>query len=219
MVSMKWLSHAGWLIKFKDSTVVIDPYLNNNPKAVMKPADLTGIDYVIVTHEHFDHIGDSFEIAKNNHAKFVSIFETGQAAQKAGIPEGNVVGMNIGSDLIDLGKIKVAFTPAVHSGNEHGVIIQADNHTIYHAGDTALFTDMKLIKQLYHPDIAMLPIGGFFTMSPREAAMAAKYIGAKKVLPMHYNTFPPIVQDAKKFAKMVKGSQVIIFEPGEEKNL
>ncbi|MCL4362441.1 MAG: metal-dependent hydrolase [Candidatus Parvarchaeota archaeon] len=214
MVSVKWLGHAAWIINFKDTTVIIDPFLTNNPKAAMKAQDVK-VDMVFVTHNHFDHLGDAFDIAKRNNAKLVGKFELSLDAQKAGISEANAIGMNIGS-MTKLGSLEIAMVPAIHSGNEGGFIIRGDGKTIYHAGDTALFSDMQLIKKLYKPDVAMLPIGGFFTMGPKEAAIAAKYIGAKIVFPMHYNTFPPIVQDANKFAKMVKGSKVVVLEPGQE---
>jgi Predicted Zn-dependent hydrolases of the beta-lactamase fold len=217
MVSVKWLGHAAWLVNFKDTKIIIDPFLTNNPKAAMKAQDVK-VDMVFVTHNHFDHLGDAFNIAKRNNAKLVGKFELSLDAQKAGISEANTIGMNIGN-MVKLGSLEVAMVPAIHSGNEGGFIIKGDGKTIYHAGDTALFSDMQLIKKLYKPDVAMLPIGGFFTMGPKEAAIAAKYIGAKVVFPMHYNTFPPIVQDANKFAKMVKGSKVIVLEPGQEKNI
>lgn len=215
MVSVKWLGHAAWLINFKDTTVIIDPFLTNNPKAAIKAQDVKA-DMVLVTHNHFDHLGDAFDIVKRNNAKLVGKFELSLDAQKAGIPESNTIGMNIGS-MTKLGSLEIAMVPAIHSGNEGAFIIRGDKKTIYHAGDTALFSDMQLIKKLYKPDVAMLPIGGFFTMGPKEAAIAAKYIGAKIVFPMHYNTFPPIVQDANKFAKMVKNSKVIVLDPGQEK--
>ncbi len=219
MVELGWLGHAAWRIKFSKATVFVDPYLSQNPSASMKVSEIKDADYVIVTHNHFDHIGgngnnlpDAFAIAKRTKAKVVGIFEMSVAAQKAGLKD--AIGMNIGS-IADLGPIKVGLTTAIHSGDEAGVIIKADNVTIYHAGDTALFSDMKLIKEQHKPDIALLPIGGFFTMGPEEAAKAADMIGAKVTIPMHYNTFPPIKQDAKKFARLVKKSNVKILSPGE----
>ena len=217
MVSVKWLGHAAWLVNFKDTKIIIDPFLTNNPKAAMKADDVKA-DMVLVTHNHFDHLGDAFSIAKRNNAKLVGKFELSLDAQKAGIPDANAIGMNIGS-MAKFGSLEIAMVPAIHSGNEGGFIIKGDGKTVYHAGDTALFSDMQLIKKLYKPDVAMLPIGGFFTMGPNEAAIAAKYIGAKIVFPMHYNTFPPIAQDANKFAKMVKGSKVIVLEPGQEREI
>ncbi|EFD92787.1 MAG: beta-lactamase domain protein [Candidatus Parvarchaeum acidophilus ARMAN-5] len=214
MVKVKWLGHAAWLISFKDTTVIIDPYLTGNPSAAMKAEDVKA-DMVLVTHNHFDHLGDAFNIAKKNKAKLIGKFELAQDAMKAGVPESNAIGINIGS-MTKFGSLEIAMVPAVHSGNEGGFIIRGDGKTIYHAGDTGLFTDMQLIKKLYKPDVAMLPIGGFFTMSPKEAEIAVKYVGAKTVFPMHYNTFPPIKQDAHAFAKKVKGAKVVVLDPGQE---
>lgn len=214
MVSAKWLGHAAWLVKFDKATVVIDPFLTGNPKAAMKAEDVKA-DFVLVTHTHGDHLGDAFDIAKKNNAKLVCKFELALEAVEKGVPEENAIGINIGS-MTDLGPIKVAMVPAVHSGNENGFVIEGDGKSIYHAGDTGLFGDMKLIRDLYHPDASMLPIGGFFTMGPKEAAMAAEFLGSKTIFPMHYNTFPPITQDVHAFKGMVKNADVVILEPGQE---
>jgi len=215
LVKLRWLGHSAWQVNFKDSVVIIDPFLTNNPKAAVKPSDIKTADYVLVTHDHFDHLGDAFQIAKNTNAKLVGIYEISVMAQKDGIPEENTIGMNIGS-VSDLGKIKVGMMPAIHSGNMVGYIISADGMTLYHSGDTGLFSDMKLIGQLYKPDVALICIGGFFTMSPLEAALAAEWVGAKVTIPMHYNTWPPIAQDAQKFAKMAKKTKVHVLNPGDE---
>jgi L-ascorbate metabolism protein UlaG (beta-lactamase superfamily) len=219
MVELRWLGHAAWQIKFLKATVFVDPYLSQNPSAAMKLTEVKKADYVLVSHNHFDHIGengdslpDAFAIAKRTGAKIVGIFELSTAAQKAGLKD--AIGMNIGG-IADLGAIKVGMTPAFHSGNEAGFIIRGDNVTIYHAGDTGLFSDMRLIGETYKPDIALLPIGGFFTMGPSDAAKAADLVCAKVTIPMHYNTFPPIAQDASKFAKLVKKSKVHVLKPGE----
>ncbi len=214
MVTAKWLGHAAWLIKFEKATVIIDPFLTGNPKAAMKAEDVKA-DFVFVTHTHGDHVGDAFDIAKRNNAKLVTKFELSLEAHQAGVPEENTIGMNIGN-LVDLGPIKVGMVPAVHSGNENGFVIVGDGKSIYHAGDTGLFGDMKLIRELYHPDVSMLPIGGFFTMGPKEAAMAAEFLGSKTILPMHYGTFPPIQQDPNDLKKLVKNAEVVILEPGQE---
>ncbi len=217
MVNVKWLGHATWLINFEKATVIVDPFLTQNPKAAMKAEDVKA-DFVLVTHTHFDHMADAVSIAKRNNAKLVSKFEFGQEAMKDGIPEENAIGMNIGG-MTDFGPIGIAMVPAVHSGNENGFVIHGDGKSIYHAGDTGVFGDMKLIKDLYHPDAAMLPIGGFYTMGPKEAALASELLGARIVLPMHYNTFPGIEQDAGAFKGMVKNAEVVILEPGQEYKL
>lgn len=219
MVKLKWLGHAAWLVTFKDSTVIIDPFLTNNPKAAMKVDDIKKLDYIFITHDHFDHVGDSFELAKKTKAKTVSVFEISNMAVEAGVPQENTIGMNKGSGLVSLGNLRVALTHADHSGHEVGFVIEGDGKTIYHAGDTALFGDMTLIHQLYHPDVALLPIGGFYTMGPREGAMAANMIEAQVSIPMHYSTFPAIEQDPQTFASQVKKGKARVMKIGEELEL
>ncbi len=214
MVSLKWLGHAAWMIDFSKSRVLIDPFLTDNPKAAMNESDIDHVDYIAVTHTHFDHVGDTFRIAKRTGAKIVGMFELSQQGSE-GIPQEQFIGLNKGS-LSTFGDLKFGLTAAVHSGNESGVIVSGDSKTIYHAGDTALFGDMKYIGQLYHPDVALLPIGGYYTMGPREAALAAGLIGARITVPMHYNTFPAISQDPEEFRKFVGGSSAVkILKPGE----
>ena len=217
MVSLKWLGHAAWLIKFKDATVLIDPFLTGNPSAAMKQEDLKGIDFILVTHTHSDHVGDAFTIAKREkQAKIIGMFELYEMAAKEGVESSQLSGMNKGN-MVDFGKIKVALTHADHSGEECGVIVSADGKTIYHAGDTALFRDMKTIHELYNPDVALLPIGGYFTMGPVEAAKAVEWIKPKIAVPMHFNTFPPIKQDPNKFKELAgKFAEVKVLEPGQE---
>lgn len=216
MAKLKWLGHAAWLISFSDTTVLIDPFLTNNPKAAIKADEIKKVDYIFITHDHFDHVGDAFEIAKRTGAKTVSIFEVSNKAVEAGVKQENAIGMNKGGPLVDLGGIKVALTHADHSGHEVGFIIQGDDKVIYHAGDTALFKDMALIHDLYHPNVAMLPIGGYYTMGPNEAAMAADLIQADVTIPMHYNTFPAIEQDGNEFVKKIKKGGGRVLKPGEE---
>lgn len=216
MVTLKWLGHAAWMVDFSKTRVLIDPFLTGNPKAAAKESDIGEVDYIMVTHNHGDHLGDAFTISKRTGAKIVGMFELSELGREAGVPEENFVGMNKGN-LTKFGDISMGLTAAVHSGNECGVLVSGDGKTIYHAGDTALFGDMKLIGELYKPDAALLPIGGFFTMSPREAALAAKMIGARYTFPMHFGTFPPIEQDPQHFKSLVdSGSEVKVLTPGEE---
>ncbi|MCW6168300.1 MAG: metal-dependent hydrolase [Thermoplasmatales archaeon] len=214
MVALKWLGHAAWMIDFSKVRVLIDPFLTDNPKSAMKESDIEKVDYIAVTHNHFDHVGDTFKIAKRTGAKIVGMFGLSQLDTE-GIPQEQFIGLNKGS-MTDFGEVKFGLTAAVHSGNESGVLVSGDSKTIYHAGDTALFGDMKYIGELYHPDVALLPIGGYYTMSPKEAAIAAKLIGAKITVPMHYSTFPAISQDPNEFKKLVGNSSVVmVLEPGQ----
>ncbi|MFG1449421.1 MAG: metal-dependent hydrolase [Thermoplasmataceae archaeon] len=219
MVKVKWLGHAAFLVEFSKKRIVIDPFISQNPNAAIKLDQLGKVDFVLVTHNHFDHLGDAFEISKKTGAKIVGMFELSQMGKEAGVGEDNFIGMNKGSQT-EFDGIKIGMTAAVHSGNEAGFVVTGDGKTIYHAGDTALFGDMKLIGEIYKPDLALLPIGGFFTMSPLEAKYAAELIGAKITVPMHFNTFPPIKQDPKKFKEMVqKNTEVKVLEPGQEISL
>ena len=215
MVEFKWLGHAAWLIDFGTAKVIIDPFLDSNPASAMKSAEINGVDYVFVTHNHFDHMGDAVKIANANNAKLVAVFETVEEAKKAGLKEELAMGMNIGT-YVNLGKLEAALTFALHSGNPSGVVIRCNGVTAYHAGDTGLFGDMKLIGETYKPEVAMLPIGGFFTMGPKEAARAAEWLGTKVVLPMHFNTFPAIKQNQEELKEMLKGkAEVPILNPGD----
>lgn len=215
MVKLKWLGHAAWLVTFSNAKVLIDPFLTNNPKAAMKESEIEGVDYIMVTHNHMDHLGDSFAISKRTGAKIVGMFELSGLGAEQGVPQENFIGMNKGN-LTKFGNISMGLTTAVHSGNECGVLVSGDGKTIYHAGDTALFGDMKLIGEIYKPDVALLPIGGFFTMSPKEAAVAAKMIGAKHTIPMHFGTFPPIEQDPEELKRLAENTSVEVLTPGQE---
>lgn len=215
MVKVTWYGHAAWLLEFSSKKILVDPFIKDNPKSPVKPENLPKVDFIVVTHAHEDHLGDAFEISKKTGAKIITIFENMLDAAKNGVPEDNLVGMNIGSQ-VDFNGVKIGLTQAVHSANCAGTVITGDSKTIYHAGDTGLFGDMKLIGDLYRPDAAMLPIGGFFTMSPKEAAVAARMIGAKYVFPMHYGTWPLINGDPQELKNALDGSfNVVILKPGE----
>lgn len=215
MVKLTWYGHAAWLINFEKINVLIDPFLKDNPKSPVKPDGLGKIDFVIVTHSHSDHLGDAYEIVKKKSAKLVSLFENIQNAENEGIPEELLIGMNIGNQ-VDFGGIKIGFVQAVHSANCTGTVVTGDGATIYHAGDTGLFGDMKLIGEMYKPKVAMLPVGGYFTMGPKEAAMAARMIRPEIAIPMHYGTWPIIDSDPREFQDLLKDEmKVPILKPGE----
>lgn len=220
-MKIKWLGHSCFIIEGNDR-IIIDPYITGNPSAPIEVKDID-VDIVAVTHAHGDHFGDTIEIAKN--AKLVAMYEIVQYASKYGI-EGESI--NIGGSIKIRGT-EIAMTPAFHSSGftmaefkfggamAAGLVIDSGK-VVYHAGDTSLFSDMKLISELYKPDVALLPIGGRFTMDPKQAAMAAEWIKAKITIPMHYNTWDVIKQDANEFKRMaeMRGAKVVVLKPGEE---
>lgn len=215
--------HSFVKIEGAGKTIVIDPFITGN--------DLTDVgvnevkpDVIIVTHGHGDHLGDTVELAKKHNSLVISNFELATYLSWQGL---KTHGMSIGGAFeFDFGKVKL--TPAFHGtglvtenqeiiylGMPAGVLITIEDKTIYHAGDTALFSDMKLIGERHPIDLAFLPIGDNFTMGPEDAAYAAKLLSAKQVVPVHYNTFPPIKQNPHKFVDMLDAGVGKVLEPGE----
>lgn len=220
---LKWLGHSAFEINESNKVLLIDPWISN-PMSPAKVSDYYHADYIVVTHDHSDHLGDAVEISKNSGAPIITVFELANFLNET--EKVNTIGMNIGGPLkLDPG-ISVFLTQAFHScthGAPTGTIIKNGTSTIYHAGDTGLFGDMKLIGQLYRPDIALLPIGGFFTMNPEQAAMAVQMISPRIAIPMHYSTFEAIKQDPLEFAKKAKefspNTEVVVLKPGESMEL
>lgn len=211
---LTWFGHS--CVQLSGAKVVIvDPFIGDG---IDVPTDC---DIIAVTHGHSDHMGNTVRLKK----KTVAINEIAKYLAKKGVP---AEGMNIGG-TIEVDGVRFTMTPAVHSswleeggigcngGAAAGYVITMDGKTVYHAGDTALFSDMKLIGDLYRPDVALLPIGGRFTMGPDEAMMAAQYIGAPLVIPIHYNTWPKIVQDPSRFKFAIERTtdmKVALLPPG-----
>ena len=182
--------HAG--IKIEDRiTLLIDPWLNDNPLATMKADEVTKADYIIATHNHADHVDDIPVIAKNTNATVVAIIETVEDLSSKGCEK--TIGCNIGG-TVKLKGLELIFTQAFHSmsSNPSGVIIFIGNKVIYHAGDTGVFGDMKLIGEMYPIDLAFLPVGGHFTMGIKEAKKAIELLNPKNIVPIHFNTFDVI---------------------------
>ncbi|MBD3190702.1 MAG: metal-dependent hydrolase [Candidatus Heimdallarchaeota archaeon] len=220
-MKVTWLGHAGFIIKDKDKTIMIDPWFKDNPVAPDREIIPEKIDAVFVTHDHGDHgYADAIKICKETGATFVSIFELANKAKKDGVK--NTLGGNIGGTA-NIDDLEFVFTVAHHSANVGrpiGFIIKLPTMTIYHAGDTGLFMDMELLGELYDPDLAFLPIGSHFTMGPKEAAKALQLLKVQKVIPMHYKTFPVLIQDTKEFEEATGPMiDVITMEPGEEKEI
>jgi L-ascorbate metabolism protein UlaG (beta-lactamase superfamily) len=217
-MEITWLGHSG--IKLKGSkTVYIDPFLTGNPAASTTPDEIDEADVVVVTHYHGDHLGDAFTICKKTGATFVGIHEIAVDAEAEGI---TAEGMNIGGTIEAKG-VKVHMVQALHSaerGDPAGVVIEMDGMTIYHAGDTGLTYDMKLIGEFFKPDLSFIPIGDRYTMGIPSAAKAVEFIQTKKVIPVHYNTFPIVSADPEEFKKIVGDkAEVIILNPGESYSL
>lgn len=220
MATIRWLSHAAFEIIHDKKIVLIDPYLTGNPLAPVRASEISKADIVCVTHDHHDHLGDAIDICKRTGATFVGIGELSQYAQSEGVK--SVVGMNIGG-TVEVKGIKISMVQALHSairGSPVGFVINLDGTKIYHAGDTALFSDMKIIGQLYEPKLACLPIGGHYTAGPKEAAEAARLINSKVVIPMHYMGSPVLAKSADEFVSIVKeknpGIKVAVLKPGEK---
>lgn len=226
---VKWLGHAGFVVTGAGGkVVVVDPWLEGNPVARDRVEDLPAAAAVLVTHDHFDHAADAARVVHRTGAVLVGIPETvRRIKQAAGVPDERVVfggfGMNVGGTAVIDG-VSVTMTQAVHSsetGAPAGYIVRfPDGFTFYHAGDTGIFAGMELLGRLYPLDLALLPIGGVFTMDARQAALAVRLLGARKVIPMHFRTFPILAQDAAEFVDLVRkeaaGVEVVVLEPGQE---
>lgn len=223
-VKITWLGHSAFLLE-AEKKVLIDPFISGNPIAPCSPEELDP-DIIAVTHGHRDHLGDTVEIGKRAECRIFSIHEVANYIKSKGV---FAEGMNKGG-TVNVEGISLTMTEALHSssidasgfsfdgGSPAGYVIQIGGHTIYHAGDTTIFGDMKLISELYEPEVALLPIGDRFTMGIKEATKAVEFIRPKIVIPMHYNTFDIISQDPLEFKQAVESktdTKVIIKKPGE----
>lgn len=221
-MKISYHGHSVIKIQTEGKTILIDPFINGNSLTDLKVGDEKP-DAILLTHAHNDHVGDTVELAQANDAVVVAPVELANYLGTYGL---NVVGMNLGgSKEFDFGTVK--YTKAFHSssytaddgdviygGMPAGILFKAEGKTLYHAGDTELFGDMELIGKRNKIDVAFLPIGDFFTMGPEDAAYAAELLKAATVVPVHYNTFPPIKQDPQEFKKLVKASEVRVLEAG-----
>jgi L-ascorbate metabolism protein UlaG (beta-lactamase superfamily) len=226
-MKITWLGHSAFLLEGKDR-ILVDPFFTGNPKA-STTADKVDCDIVCVTHGHGDHLGDAVSIARRTGAVIACIVEMSDWFEKLGVKS---VGFNMGGTA-KVNHTKITMVPAFHSSSiaapglefsaamAVGMVVDSGK-VVYHAGDTCVFSDMRLIGEMYNPDVALLPIGGFFTMDPVQAAMAVALIRPKIVIPMHYGTWPPIEADPKEFEKLVRAKmakedlgKVRILKPGQ----
>ncbi|MEK4302040.1 metal-dependent hydrolase [Oceanobacillus sp. FSL W8-0428] len=203
--------------------IIIDPFINGNKACDLDPGTEKA-DVILLTHGHNDHVGETVEIAKNNNALVVATAELADYFASKGL---NTHPMHIGgSREFEFGKVQ--FTQAFHGssyteedgtviygGMPGGILLTVNGKTIYHLGDTALFTDLKMYGELNDIDLAFIPIGDNFTMGPSDALLAAEWVNAKKVVPVHYNTFPPIEQDPEAWASKVKAGNAHVMQVGE----
>ena len=246
VTQLTWFGHAAFrVVTPKGKVLYIDPWLNNpmNPAAGKDKDALAGIDkadYILITHGHFDHVGDSVALAKKTGARLVTNFELGSnMAKLLGYPKDQMgfdTLMNVGGAIrIADGEVTVAMVPAIHSsgmqdphagpnapdmvygGNPAGFVLMIkDGPTIYDTGDTAYFSDMKLIREQYHPDVGLINVGGHFGMEPDMAALAAKTVGVKLAIPHHYATFPILTQNPGAWVKAVEKEHIdaLVMKPG-----
>ena len=222
MANLTYIGHSAFFIENSTCGILIDPFISQNPLAKFDMNNKKITD-IIVTHGHGDHLGDAVPISKSTGAVISAIFELANWCAAHGA-NANPVQMG---GLLNYNWGKLRFVPAFHSnstpdgkyaGMPTGVILEINGKKIYHCGDTCLSSEMKVIGEVYKPDIMLVPIGSHFTMDIDDAVIAAEWTGAKTVIPMHYNTFPPIQSDPQMFKTKLKdkGIECIVLTPGEK---
>lgn len=219
-----WYGHACFLLKEGDSRVLVDPFLDDNPSAPTKAADVEATQ-ILLTHGHFDHVGDAIEISKRTGAGVTGVFELISYCEEKGATSDRNIAANVGG-TVQFDGAWAKLVPAIHSSQvddgpctiAHGYVVSLGGKTVYHMGDTALTYDFKLVADRTPIDIALVPIGGHFTMDRMDAATAVELIRPRVVIPMHYDTFPPIEADPYAFKADIEGkgfAKVVILKPGE----
>jgi L-ascorbate metabolism protein UlaG (beta-lactamase superfamily) len=228
-LTVTYLGHAAFrLVSPQGVTIYVDPFLSANPLTPEAFKLVEKADLILVTHGHGDHLGDSLAIAEKTGARIVAMPELARYLTRKGAK--NVVGMNKGGTYVTCG-LGITMVNAFHSssvtegdqviytGEAAGFVIKCENgFTVYHAGDTCIFDDMKIIGKLYRPQLALLPIGSHFTMDPEEAAGAAELVGSKYVIPMHWGTFPVLTGTVEAYERLmskVPQTQVLALKPGD----
>lgn len=229
-IELTYMGHSTFRIKSAQGKIIIvDPWVDSNPKCPENLKKIDQVDILAITHAHFDHIGDSVRIGNDFQPKVVGIYETCVWLNNKGVE--NIMPMNKGGTQ-EVEGIKFTMVHADHScgiqeedgtigygGEAVGYVIEFENgFKIYHAGDTAVFSDMGLIAELYSPELVLLPIGDLFTMSPLEASRACRFLRPKYVIPMHYGTFPPLTgtpEELRNLTEDIQDMEIIELKPGE----
>jgi L-ascorbate metabolism protein UlaG (beta-lactamase superfamily) len=227
-LAITWLGHATFIITTPGGKrIVTDPWLEGNPKCPQDMKKIDKADVILLSHGHFDHTGDVVNVARTTGAPTVAVFELSSWLEGKGVK--HTVGMNIGG-TVKVAGLDITMTQAIHSSSiaENGntvylglaagfVVKLEDGRSIYYSGDTALFGDMRLIGEMHKPDVAFLPIGDHFTMGPEAAAMAARMLGVRQVVPMHWGTFPLLTGTPDALKRLVEphGIDVLVLEPGQ----
>jgi L-ascorbate metabolism protein UlaG (beta-lactamase superfamily) len=228
MTAITWLGHSCFSLETAAGVVLVDPFLDDSPVAPVKAADVAA-DFVLVTHGHFDHISDVVAIARRTEATVVANFEISHWLQQQGVAAEKVIAMNLGGAVeLPFGRVKMTIAhhssglpDGAYGGSPAGYLLQMPKYRIYFAGDTALTLDMKLIG-LGGLDVAVLPIGDLFTMGPEDSIEAIKFLNPRQVIPCHYNTWPPIAQDAAAWADRVRShtaAEPVVLELGKKHTL
>jgi L-ascorbate metabolism protein UlaG (beta-lactamase superfamily) len=221
-MEIRFLGHAAFELRDGDTSVLIDPYLSENPKAAVSAEELNP-SAILLTHGHFDHIGDTEAIAKRSGADVVAIVEIAHELKGSGVQ--NVRDPNLGgTEEFDWGWVRLvpawhtSTTPKGTANVPAGLVVGIGGKVIYHLGDTTLFSDLQLVGRRQPIDVALMCIGGHYTMDRIDAVEAARLVGAKQVIPCHYNTFPLVETDVQAFKTDVEAAgagEVVVLEPGE----
>ena len=227
-LSITWLGHATFVITTPGGKrIVTDPWLEGNPKCPPDKRRIDAADVILLSHGHFDHTGDIVTVSRATNAPILAVFELSLWLERKGLQ--NVQGMGIGGTATVAG-LEITMVPAIHTssvvendtivylGQAAGFVVKMENgQSFYFAGDTALFGDMRLIGEMHAPEIAFLPIGDHYTMGPDAAARAARLLGVRQVVPMHYGTFPILTGTPDRLKTLLDphGIDVLVLQPGE----
>ncbi len=223
--TLTWNGHANFQITTPNLSMLIDPWFEGNPSACVGSDSCSQVDLILVTHDHDDHVGQTVEICKKTGAHIMAVVETAHRLMDLGVPQDRIVngiGFNIGGSA-DFKGITATMIQAFHSsqtGTPVGYIITLeDGTTVYHAGDTGIFSSMEIYGKLFDIDLALLPIGGVFTMDPAQAALACTLLNCRQVVPMHWGSFPVLEQSTDTFAselqKIGASTTLVSLDPGQ----